>query len=221
MWAECSYYLWSLFVRQVAKPGRSSPVRGSSWTARALGEGKAVEGMVKPPFSIVLLPFLQNTYLYLAPNPTPMKPVFLSELKNNLWDQVTMLHRQLRCHGETRFSLCMNFWSRQSRLSSPLCINQVCLTEASHIYRPIWVLIYTYLLEKKGGQAERFFAEPYGQSNLWHTISSMIRPCLGFPAWGRSTALILCFFGGVGPLQFTLPFGCLGLVGLAGSFSWR
>lgn len=49
--------------------------------------------------------------------------------------------------------------------------------------------------------------------SVWYFLA------LGFPAWGRSTALILCHFW-LGPSWLTLSFGCLCLLGLAGCFSW-
>lgn len=80
--AECSRYLWLLFVREDAKPGRSGCFNtGSSWIAQALGrgwrQGQEMEGPATIQHHTVTLP--QNTYLYLAPNMTPKRPAFLTE----------------------------------------------------------------------------------------------------------------------------------------------
>lgn len=47
-----------------------------------LGDGRGGEGPAT--IHITLLPFPKNTYLYLTPNMTPLKTVFLSEHKQYL-----------------------------------------------------------------------------------------------------------------------------------------
>lgn len=131
--AECSRYLWLLFVREDAKPGRSGCFNtGSSWTAQALGrwgEGKAREWRVQPPFSIILSP--------LPKTPTCTLPQTWSLRGQcfwlNLWEESLRPNdntsRAITLPRTTMIIAYMTVWTRQPRLSSPLCITKVCLTD--------------------------------------------------------------------------------------------
>lgn len=76
--------LWPLSEREAAKPGRRGSQKfqlenaGLDEKARQGGEGPAT---IHHSF---MLPFPKTTYLYLAPNVTPLKAVFLSEPKQDL-----------------------------------------------------------------------------------------------------------------------------------------
>lgn len=91
-----------------------------------LSEGKAVEGRVQPLIAQCMLAF-PKICLYLTPHVTPLKTVFLTEPKQDLWDQESVLHRPLHSHREPVSLLYMNFWTTQSRLPSTLWLCQICL----------------------------------------------------------------------------------------------
>lgn len=126
----------------------------------------------------------------------------------------------------TKIFALYDIWTRQSRLSSLLHISQVCLIEV-YSYPTLEATWFTkpcipICLKIREGKHKVSLLCHMGSEIYGILLVSMTRPCLGISSLipqARSTALVLCFFW-LGPSWLTLPSGCLGLFGLAGSFSW-
>lgn len=181
------YVSWMLLVFTAPVSEGSSKAREKGSCSQrlqlenaGLGEGRGGEGPAT--IHITLPPFPKNTYLYLTPNMTPLKTVFLSEHKQDLWHKETALHRPLYSHRD----VCFIWPSGPHNPDSPLHYAYV---------RFVWLLSTSTPLHKLLGLqnmkflccavwAVKFMA--YGQW-VWCSLY------LGFPAWSTSIALIIRF----------------------------
>lgn len=124
-----------------------------------LGEGKA--GKSPATIHITMLPFPENTYLYLAPNVTLWRQCFWVNL-SRIFETKNLFRRPLYSQREPVSLLYMTFWTTQTRLLSTLCL-------MSRLFD--WCLLLPNFMSYLVYRTWSFFAVPYGQWNLWHTVS--------------------------------------------------
>lgn len=160
------YVSWMLLVFMAPVSEGSSKAREKGSCSQrlllenaGLGEGRGGEGPAT--IHITLPPFPKNTYLYLTPNMTPLKTVFLSEHKQDLWynrQHFTDLYRatgnQLLCFIQLL----------DHTVQTPLCTMPMSGLFDCCLLLPHFINYLVY-------RTWSFFAVPYGQWNLWHMVS--------------------------------------------------
>lgn len=172
--------LWPLLVREEAEPGRRGAVhRSSSWRMQVWVKARQWRGGSSHSQHNA---FPKISYLYLTSHVTPLKTVFLSEPKQDLWERVSASQTFTQPQGNRFFAL---YELLDCTVQTPLHTLSV-----SDLFD--WRLLLPHFILSL--QNMKFLC-----CAIW-TVECMAY-CwwvwyshqLGFPAWGTSVSLILYF----------------------------